>query len=67
MTDTSSDAPMNNDQRPPKQGEIGLLDLLKLVEDNLRPLSFGSLGTGLLALLIAKLNQKKALVAVLAT
>jgi len=67
MTDTSSDAPMNNDQQQPNQDEIGLLDLLQVVKDNLRPLFFGSLGTGLLALLIAKLNQKKALVAVLAT
>ena len=67
MTDTSSDAPLNNDQQQPKQGAIGLLDLLQVVKDNLRPLFFGSLGTGLLALLIAKLNQKKALVAVLAT
>jgi len=67
MTDTSSDAPMNNDQQQPNQDEIGLLDLLQVVKDNLPPLFFGSLGTGLLALLIAKLNQKKALVAVLAT
>ena len=67
MTDTSSDAPLNNDQQQPKQGAIGLLDLLQVVKDNLRPLFFGSLGTGLLALLIAKLNQKKALVAVLAS
>ena len=67
MTDTSSDAPLNNDQQQPNQDAIGLLDLLQVVKDNLRPLFFGSLGTGLLALLIAKLNQKKALVAVLAT
>ncbi len=67
MTDTSSDAPLNNDQQQPNQDAIGLLDLLQVVKDNLRPLFFGSPGTGLLALLIAKLNQKKALVAVLAT
>ena len=67
MTDLLPDASASQDQQGLNQDEISLLDLLQVLADNLRLLVFGSLGTGLLALAIAKLNQKKALVAMLAS
>ena len=67
MTELLPDASASQDQQGLNQDEISLLDLLQVLADNLRLLVFGSLGTGLLALAIAKLNQKKALVAMLAS
>ena len=67
MTDLLPDPSASQDQQGLNQDEISLLDLLQVLADNLRLLVFGSLGTGLLALAIAKLNQKKALVAMRAS